>query len=84
MSGIEGHVDMSFTIDKNGFVRDAEVIDKKSTRGDRTASLSRKKARVLEEAALDAVKRFRYAPKFVDGKVVETDNVKTRITFAIE
>ncbi len=83
-NGIEGHVDLSFTIDKNGFVRQAQVTDKKTTRGGRRASLSRQKDRALEQAALTAVERFRYAPMFVDGKAVENENIETRITFEIE
>lgn len=82
--GIEGHVDLSFTIDKNGFVRKAQVTDTKTTRGGRRASPSGNRGRTLELAALKAVERFRYAPKFVDGVAVENENIETRITFELE
>ncbi len=86
--GIEGHVDFSFKIDENGFVRDPQVLDHVSTgrtRG-RGGSMfqSSKEDRSFEAAALEALERFRYAPMFVDGKAVEVDNIKTRISFAIE
>ncbi len=83
-SGMEGYVDLSFTIDKNGFVREAQVADAKATRGGKRASLTRHKGRALEQAALKAAERFRYAPMFVDGEAVETDGVMTRITFELE
>ena len=38
----------------------------------------------FDKAAIDAVKRFRYAPRFVDGEAVATEDVKTRISFALE
>ena len=37
----------------------------------------------FEQASLDAVQRFRYAPQFEDGKPVAVDGVKTRVGFRI-
>ncbi len=69
-SGREGYVDIEFTVDEQGFVRDPAVIG-----GDG--------GRPFEKEALAAVRKFRYAPKFVDGEAVATDGVKTRITFQL-
>ena len=70
-SGRSGHADIEFTVDENGFVTNPRVIAVEGSRD-------------FEAAALRAVQRFRYAPSFVDGEAVETDGVKTRITFRIE
>ncbi len=70
-SGIEGHVDISFTVDAQGFVRDPVVLDREG-------------GHAFEKAAIDAVMAFRYAPKFEDGEPVATTDVKTRITFKLD
>ena len=67
----EGFVDIAFTVDESGFTRDLEVV--KTGRGDRG----------FEKAAIEAVERFRYAPRFEDGEAVSVDNVKTRISFEL-
>ena len=69
--GAEGYVDLAFTVDATGFVRNPEVIG-----GSGNAS--------FEEEALATVERFRYAARHIDGKPVAVDNVKTRISFHIE
>lgn len=68
--GIEGYVDMSFTVTTTGSVKDP-VVDFS------TSSL-------FERAASQAVLKFKYKPRVVDGQPVEVPNVKTRITFKIE
>ena len=68
--GIEGYVDMSFTVTTTGSVRDP-VVDFS------TSSL-------FDRAAEKAVLKFKYKPRVVDGVPVEVHNVKTRITFKIE
>lgn len=85
--GIEGHVDFEFTIDTNGFVRNAVVLDEVvNGRTDliRAGSSVSGEEKTFQKAARDAVERFRYAPRFVDGVAVEVDGVKTRISFRIE
>jgi len=87
MSGIEGHVDFTFTVDENGFVRDPQVITAMQTgRSPRSRSVSDfdKIDRSFEAAALEALERFRYAPVFVDGVATPIENVKTRVSFRIE
>lgn len=68
--GIEGYVDMSFTVTAAGTVKDAIVLF--STSG------------LFERAATRAVLKFKYKPRVTDGIPVEVSGVKTRITFKIE
>ena len=73
-----GNVDLAFTVDENGFVQDPVVVARKVNGKERSRPSD------FDKAAIDAVKRFRYAPKFVDGEAVATTGVKTRISFALE
>jgi TonB family protein len=67
MRGREGYVDLDYRVDEYGFVRDPTVI--KSTGGS------------FESAALAAVEKWRYAPRFSDNEPVATEGVRTRLTF---
>ncbi len=64
----EGFVLLAMTVDEMGFVRNPEVVDSKG-------------GAIFHEPALEAVKEFRYAPKFVDGEPVEVTGVLNRIIF---
>ena len=68
--GLEGYVDMSFTVTTTGTVRDPIVLFSTSS--------------LFERAAERAVLKFKYKPRVVDGVPVDVPNVKTRITFKIE
>lgn len=68
--GIEGYVDMGFTVTTTGTVKDPAVLFSTSS--------------LFERAATRAVLKFKYKPRVVDGVPVEVPNVKTRITFKIE
>jgi periplasmic protein TonB len=68
--GVEGYVDMGFTVTTTGTVKDPVVLFSTSSLFDRAAS--------------QAVLKFKYKPRVVDGQPVEVPNVKTRITFKIE
>jgi protein TonB len=68
--GVEGYVDMSFTVTTAGTVKDPIVLF--STSG------------LFERAATRAVLKFKYKPRVTDGVPVEVPGVKTRITFKIE
>jgi protein TonB len=68
--GVEGYVDMGFTVTTAGTVKDPVVLFSTSSLFDRAAS--------------QAVLKFKYKPRVVDGQPVEVPNVKTRITFKIE
>ncbi len=77
-AGRSGYVDLDFTVDKNGFVTDAVVV------GRSVNGRSIERVSDFDKAALEAVKRFRYAPRFIDGEPVDSEGVKTRISFKIE
>ena len=68
--GIEGYVDMGFTVTTTGTVRDPMVLFSTSS--------------LFERAATRAVLKFKYKPRVVDGVPVDVPNVKTRITFKLE
>ena len=68
--GLEGYVDMQFTVTTAGTVRDPVVLFSTSS--------------LFERAATRAVLKFKYKPRVVDGVPVEVPGVKTRITFQIE
>jgi protein TonB len=68
--GLEGYVDMSFTVTSTGTVIDPIVVF--STSG------------LFERAATRAVLKFKYKPRVVDGIPVNVPGVKTRITFKME
>ena len=68
--GIEGYVDMEFTVTTAGTVKDPVVLYSTSS--------------LFERAATQAVLKFKYKPRVVDGQPVDVPGVKTRITFKIE
>ncbi len=68
--GLEGYVDMSFTVTTTGTVRDPIVLYSTSS--------------LFERAATRAVLKFKYKPRVVDGVPVDVSGVKTRISFQIE
>jgi len=68
--GLEGYVDMSFTVTTTGTVRDPIVLYSTSS--------------LFERAATRAVLKFKYKPRVVDGIPVDVSGVKTRISFQIE
>ena len=68
--GLEGFVDMSFTVTTAGTVKDPIVLQSTSS--------------LFERAATRAVLKFKYKPRVVDGVPVEVSGVKTRISFELE
>jgi len=68
--GLEGYVDLSFTVTTAGTIRDPIVLFSTSS--------------LFERAATRAVLKFKYKPRVVDGVPVDVPNVKTRISFQIE
>lgn len=68
--GLEGYVTLEFVVTRQGTVRDPVVIESSSS--------------VFNRAALDAVQRFRYRPRVIDGEPVEVPGVRFRITFELE
>jgi len=68
--GLEGYVDLSFTVTTAGTVRDPIILFSTSS--------------LFERAATRAVLKFKYKPRVVDGVPVDVPGVKTRISFQIE
>ena len=68
--GLEGFVDLSFTVTTTGTVRDPIVLQSTSS--------------LFERAAIRAVLKFKYKPRVVDGVPVDVSGVKTRISFQLE
>jgi TonB family protein len=68
-AGIAGSVVLAYTVDTKGATRDVQVIEAKPPG-------------VFDDAAVDAVKHWRYAPMVVNGTAVEVP-VKTRVVFEL-
>lgn len=68
--GLEGYVDLEFTVTTTGTVENPIVTYSTSS--------------LFERAAIRAVLKFKYKPRVVDGQPVAVQGVKTRITFKIE
>ncbi|WP_372872323.1 TonB family protein [Shewanella sp.] len=68
--GRSGWVQISFTIDEMGIVRDPKLLDSKGGKG-------------FEKASLEALSAWRYAPKFEDGKPVKAEST-VRLDFEVE
>jgi len=69
--GIEGWVELEFTISAAGTVKDARVS-------------SAKPKGVFDRAALRAIKKWKYNPKIEDGVAVERPGVTVRLRFDLE
>ncbi|MEM6808301.1 MAG: energy transducer TonB [Pseudomonadota bacterium] len=66
-TGTEGYVDLKFTVKANGST--ADIVVTYSTDS------------IFERSAKQAVSKFKYKPRVVDGKVVDTPGVEARIRF---
>jgi periplasmic protein TonB len=69
--GIEGWVQVEFTITAAGTVADAKVVDAEP-KG------------LFDRAALEAIGRWKYNPKVVDGRAMERRGVQVQLTFNLE
>jgi len=73
--GAGGYVIVRFTVDETGRVKDPVVVESYSDKG---------KGEWFHHAALEAVRKFRFIPRYVDGKPTSTPGVQQRLTFAID
>jgi periplasmic protein TonB len=69
--GLEGWVQVQFTISTTGMVKDAMVVKAEPQN-------------IFDDAALKAIARWRYNPKVENGVAVERVGVHTRIVFELE
>ena len=67
---LEGYVIVEFTVTRTGTVRDVSVVESTDT--------------VFERAATEAVLKFKYKPRVIDGEPVEVPGVQNKLTFVIE
>lgn len=70
-SGSEGWVMLSFVVSETGEVEEPMIEDSSGVEA-------------FEQAALEAVSKWRYTPATVNGQPVAQSMQKTRITFALE
>ncbi|SFC72565.1 energy transducer TonB [Pseudoalteromonas denitrificans] len=68
--GIEGYVIVEFTVTKNGTVIAPVVVNAKPEG-------------LFDRAAMDAVLKFKYKPRVVDGEAVAVAGVQNKISFEI-
>ena len=68
--GIEGWVELSFSISKLGTVKDPAVLNSHPSS-------------IFDRAALKAIKKWKYNPKIEDGEPMERPGVKVRLKFAL-
>lgn len=69
--GIEGYVILEFTVTKSGRVSDPRVVEAEPPS-------------IFNNAAIEAVKKFKYKPRIVNGEPIEVPGVMHRITFQLE
>ncbi len=68
--GIEGWVEVEFTISKLGTVKEPRVLNSHPSS-------------IFDRAALKAIKKWKYNPKIEDGEPMERPGVKVRLKFAL-
>mgnify|MGYP000616234701 FL=1 len=68
--GIEGFVDVEFTVSKLGTVKDPKVTQA-SPQG------------IFEQAALDATLKYKYKPRVVNGEPMAVSGVEVRVKFEL-
>jgi periplasmic protein TonB len=71
MGNIEGWVQVRFTVTAIGTVRDAVVVDSEPET-------------VFDDAALEAISRWRYNPRVENGAAVERPGLQTVVRFELE
>ena len=69
--GVEGFVLLEFVVTETGSVQDPVVLDAQPPG-------------VFNRAAIQAVLKFKYKPKIVDGEPVAVSGVKNKITFELK
>ncbi|MFT6194008.1 MAG: protein TonB [Cognaticolwellia sp.] len=69
--GIAGYVIVEFTVTKNGSVKDPVVVEANPES-------------LFDRAAMDAVLKFKYKPRVVDGEAMAVVGVQNKITFQID
>ncbi len=69
--GIEGYVVVEFTVTKVGSVKDVVVVEAQPKN-------------IFDNAAKQAVLKWKFKPRVVDGEAIEVPGVMNKVTFAME
>lgn len=69
--GVEGWVELRFSIDTAGQVQDVQVVNAEPRR-------------IFDKAAVQALKRWKYRPKVVDGKAIAQTGLAVRLDFNLD
>jgi len=69
--GIQGYVIVEFTVSKSGAVQDPIVLEAQPEG-------------IFEQAAIDAVLKFKYKPRVINGESTAVAGVQTRIEFELD
>ena len=67
---MSGSVTLEYTVDTRGDPRDLHVVEATPPG-------------VFDQAAINAVKHWRYAPMVVDGSAIEVPGVRARVRFEL-
>ena len=70
--GIEGFCIVSYTVTRQGTVRDPVVVEDQCT------------SSLFHRASIQAALKFKYKPRVVDGEAIEVPGVQNKFTFKIE
>jgi TonB family protein len=68
--GVEGYVEVRYAVTVDGFVEALEVVDAQPVG-------------VFEEAALNAVRAWRYKPMVIKGEIQRAENVHSTLRFEV-
>lgn len=68
--GVEGYVIVEFTVDELGRVIDVRVVEAQPSS-------------IFDRAAVDAVRRFKYKPRVINGEATAVTGVQHRLTFEL-
>lgn len=69
--GIEGYVIVEFTVTKLGTISDPVVVEANPTG-------------IFDKAALDAVLKYKYKPRVLNGEAIAVSGVEVRVAFEID
>lgn len=80
---VEGSIRLCFTVNVNGHVKNVHVVKTKlyTTPGEQGVDSA---AAVLEQAAINAIQKWRFDPKRVNGKPVSESGVCQSLNFKLE
>jgi TonB family protein len=69
--GVEGWVTLSYSVNRNGFVENIEVLKSQPSK-------------IFNQAAIDALKQWRFEPIIENGMVIKRDGVKIKLAFSLK